>query len=210
MNYHASQLSHIRGKYSNQAPSNLSNSHRKFPLHNNLHNKRGSARIPSSSNLRSRIIAAILRSPYAIKHLDERATKPQNHETIFIYTRLTVPPLERDTEGERERDAFWASFSVHVDPNGTQMTHGKRGEGPNGEGKREKHVFFPSQSHTWHKSYGKSSSPVVFACVLDYTRARAPSSPRPRWWRSGREGWWRLSVTEVSRVRLVFPSRRVP
>lgn len=47
------------------------------------------------------------------------------------------------------------------------MTHGKRGEA-NGEGKKEKSTFFlPSQSH---KSYGKSSSPVVFACVRDYAR----------------------------------------
>lgn len=142
MNYHASQLSHIRGKYSNQAPSNLSNSHRKFPLHNNLRNKRGSARIPSSSNLRSRIIAAILRSPYAIKHLDERATKPQNHETIFIYTRLTVPPLERDTEGERERRLLSIVFRARGsqwDPDDARQKGWRTEWG----GKKRKARFFP-------------------------------------------------------------------
>lgn len=43
-------------------------------------------------------------------------------------------------------------------------------------------LSLPSQSH---KSYGKSSS---FACVLDYTRARAPSSAAPEMMEIGPRG----------------------
>ena len=67
------------------------------------------------------------------------------------------------------------------------MTHGKRGEPNIRGGEKEKSAFFfslslPSQSH---KSYGKSSS---FACVLDYTRARAPSSAAPEMMEIGPRG----------------------
>lgn len=180
MNYHASQLSYIRGKYSNQAPSNLSNSHRKFPLHNNLRNKRGSARIPSSSNLRSRIIAAILRSPYAIKHLDERATKPQNHETIFIYTRLTVPPLERDTEGERERETpFEHRFPCTWIPMGPRWRTAKGVKDRMGR-EKEKSTFFSHHNRIHGINRMENQVAPWFSRACSIILARGPRPRRAR------------------------------
>lgn len=57
---------------------------------------------------------------------------PQNHETISIYTRLPGMVLTPLAKEEKEIDTF-SAFSVHVGPNGTQMTHYERGEPKNGK-----------------------------------------------------------------------------
>lgn len=75
---------------------------------------------------------------------------------------------------------------MHVGPDGAQMTHGKRGE-PNGEGKREKHVFFPSQSHTGINRRENQVAPW-FSRACSIIVAREPRPRRDDGDHLGREG----------------------